>query len=79
MDIIKLRIMAASRQQVRQFADFLATTEGIQTDGVSVHPNYKGDGFREYVTAVMDLPVIAASAADHECPAEAAEQMKAGD
>ncbi len=54
MAIIKLRIMADTRQDIRDFADSIGTLPGVEeTDKVSVHPNYKGEGFRGYLTVTM--------------------------
>jgi hypothetical protein len=52
--IIKLRIMGETREDIRDFAEAIADLpEVTETDSVTVCPNYKGSGFRGYLTVTM--------------------------
>lgn len=54
MAIIKLRIMGDTREDIRSFAELIGKLPGVdETDGVTVCPNYKGSGFRGYLTVTV--------------------------
>lgn len=52
--ILKLRISGETSQAIRDFTRSLEDLPGVtETDGVSIHPNYRSSGFRGYITLVM--------------------------
>jgi hypothetical protein len=55
MKIIKLRINADTEADLREFAELLtAIPEVARTGGMTVRENYRDEGFRGYLTVIVD-------------------------